>query len=212
MRKVTRARSGATRQTILDAASAEMRESGYVDASLEMIAARAGVSKMSIYYHFESKDALCVEAITTTVRSCASQISDELLKKGSTLEALESAVEVIWSHFILMGRGFGSLLDQFRQLEPSLRNRIEFEVASYARLIADFIRRGQERGEIVAGNPGILTQLFIGAIGSTVRWYDPSGEVSANQFVVLLKDTVPRLLIAPSAQRGPATKRKPAKS
>jgi AcrR family transcriptional regulator len=47
-----------TRRRILDAAYALFRRSGYARVSMDGIAAAAGVTKRTLYYHFESKDVL----------------------------------------------------------------------------------------------------------------------------------------------------------
>jgi AcrR family transcriptional regulator len=47
-----------TRQRILDAAYRLFRGRGYVRVSMDEIAARTGVTKRTLYYHFDSKDAL----------------------------------------------------------------------------------------------------------------------------------------------------------
>jgi AcrR family transcriptional regulator len=47
-----------TRQRILDAAYGLFRRSGYSRVSMDEIAAAASVTKRTLYYHFESKDAL----------------------------------------------------------------------------------------------------------------------------------------------------------
>lgn len=48
-------RSSAKREAILDAAQAIFLETGYAAASMDTIAARAGVSKATIYAHFKGK-------------------------------------------------------------------------------------------------------------------------------------------------------------
>jgi AcrR family transcriptional regulator len=50
--------SEVTRQRILDAAYALFRRSGYGRVSMDEIAAATRVTKRTLYYHFESKDAL----------------------------------------------------------------------------------------------------------------------------------------------------------
>ncbi len=50
--------SEATRQQILDAAYRLFRRSGYSRVSMDEIAAATGVTKRTLYYHFESKDEL----------------------------------------------------------------------------------------------------------------------------------------------------------
>ena len=47
-----------TRQRILDAAYGLFRRSGYARVSMDEIAVAAKVTKRTLYYHFESKDAL----------------------------------------------------------------------------------------------------------------------------------------------------------
>lgn len=51
------------RAAILDAAVAEFRQSGYEVTSMDRIAARAGVSKRTVYNHFPSKEALFAQIL-----------------------------------------------------------------------------------------------------------------------------------------------------
>ncbi len=58
MQKICSPRSTAKRTAVLDAAQACFLENGYANTSMDMVAARAGVSKATIYAHFENKDDL----------------------------------------------------------------------------------------------------------------------------------------------------------
>jgi TetR/AcrR family transcriptional regulator of autoinduction and epiphytic fitness len=51
------------REAILDAAVAEFRQSGYEATSMDRVAVRAGVSKRTVYNHFESKEALFAQIL-----------------------------------------------------------------------------------------------------------------------------------------------------
>lgn len=53
----------ATRDRILAAAYAQFYRSGFARVSMDAIAKAAGVTKRSVYYHFESKDALAGAAL-----------------------------------------------------------------------------------------------------------------------------------------------------
>jgi AcrR family transcriptional regulator len=55
--------SKATRERILIAAYAQFYKNGYARVSMDAIALAAGVTKRSVYYHFESKDALVHAAL-----------------------------------------------------------------------------------------------------------------------------------------------------
>ncbi len=52
--------SGDGRQRILDEAARRFLESGYVETSLRDVASGAGMKAGSLYYHFESKEALLI--------------------------------------------------------------------------------------------------------------------------------------------------------
>lgn len=58
MAKITSPRSAAKRAAILDAAQDCFLDHGYANTSMDMVAARASVSKATIYAHFASKDVL----------------------------------------------------------------------------------------------------------------------------------------------------------
>ncbi|GAB3268719.1 TetR/AcrR family transcriptional regulator [Chitinimonas naiadis] len=51
------------RQAIIDAAIAEFRQGGFQSTSMDQVAARAEVSKRTVYNHFPSKDALFAEIL-----------------------------------------------------------------------------------------------------------------------------------------------------
>jgi AcrR family transcriptional regulator len=55
--------SAPTRQIILDAAYGLFRRKGFTRVSMDEIAARAAVTKRTLYYHFASKDRLLAEVL-----------------------------------------------------------------------------------------------------------------------------------------------------
>ena len=64
-----RPRSPQSREAILRATSALIREEGYSQLSIEAIAARAGVGKQTIYRWWPSKGAVAVEAFLGEIRT-----------------------------------------------------------------------------------------------------------------------------------------------
>lgn len=57
----TEARKAAARERILEAAIAQLEEGGYASATVQAVAARAGVATGSVYRHFPSKSELFAE-------------------------------------------------------------------------------------------------------------------------------------------------------
>src|SRR5215208_8140224 len=64
----TEARKAATRDAILTAAVDQLAAGGYASASIQAVAARAGVATGTVYRHFESKSALFAEAFRVAAR------------------------------------------------------------------------------------------------------------------------------------------------
>jgi TetR/AcrR family transcriptional repressor of mexJK operon len=68
----------AKRKAILDAAQKIFSQKGFTSASMEQIAKEAGVSKLTLYSHFEHKDDLF---ISTVEQRCFSSIPFDLLNE-----------------------------------------------------------------------------------------------------------------------------------
>lgn len=77
-------RDGAVVDRILDAAEHCFCEAGYSGASLREIAARAGVSKSLVLYHFESKDHVFAELSLRIYRRIAKRVSESVGTAGGS--------------------------------------------------------------------------------------------------------------------------------
>src|SRR5690606_41925100 len=69
----------AKRAAILDAAARMFTRFGFEGASMDQIAAEAGVSKLTVYSHFGDKEALFGEAVRVV---CDSLMPDDLFEIG----------------------------------------------------------------------------------------------------------------------------------
>src|SRR5207244_1010955 len=73
-------RSARKRQAILDAATTIFLRQGYLGTSMDEIAARAGVSKQTVYKHFADKERLFVEIVVATVDEISDPVHEEILQ------------------------------------------------------------------------------------------------------------------------------------
>jgi TetR/AcrR family transcriptional repressor of mexJK operon len=72
-------RSARKRRAILEAATTVFLNNGYLGTSMDEIAARAGVSKQTVYKHFADKERLFVEIVTNTVNEISDAVYEEVL-------------------------------------------------------------------------------------------------------------------------------------
>ncbi|HTH18325.1 MAG TPA: TetR/AcrR family transcriptional regulator [Magnetospirillum sp.] len=92
MLKPCSARSSAKREAILDAAKASFVDNGYAATSMDMVAAKAGVSKATIYAHFQSKDELFAAIIRRRCDSLACAIDELTVSESLDARATLTAV------------------------------------------------------------------------------------------------------------------------
>ncbi|WP_027468246.1 TetR/AcrR family transcriptional regulator [Deefgea rivuli] len=91
----------ADKQELVDVATALFRQKGYSATSVSDIVAACGISKGSLYHHFDSKEALAVAALNRVSeyfrRELFSLVLDAPQAGAAELAAFNQAVEVFFS-------------------------------------------------------------------------------------------------------------------
>lgn len=132
-------------RAILDAALELLAEVGPTGLSVEEVAARAGVSKATIYRRFQTKDDLVVGCLSGLVVAWP-----EDLPAGTVRERLVHIVEHWWSTYIASSNGqvFHRVLAHAKS-NPRLFEAFYDEVIEPRReLFRRVLREGMEAGEI----------------------------------------------------------------
>ena len=85
---------------ILDATVQAISGLGYDGASMIRIAKKAGVSKSLLHYHFQSKEDLVVQALTSITNSIATDIRKHIDSAKSTSSRISQALDDLFELFI----------------------------------------------------------------------------------------------------------------
>jgi AcrR family transcriptional regulator len=164
-RGVGRPRSVASHQAILDATFELVAEQGVQGASIEAIAARAGVGKTTIYRRWPSKEALVADALsqlhlqlqlpdTGTLRGDLVALSGELLQ-----HMRQETVHPLFERMLLRVIGEARTHPEFLQI---LYDRV---YAPRLGLMGRLIQRAQARGELRPNlDPVFMASLIAGPI------------------------------------------------
>ena len=112
-----------TREKILQAAEDTFLEKGFENATVEEIARQAGVTKMMVYYHFDTKQNIFDRIV--------GQVLEELIEALRMHLSPEAAADPV-----RFQAGLGSMLDFYRDRQRILQL-----------VISEAIRAPQERGE-----------------------------------------------------------------
>lgn len=165
-------RLGQTREHILDTAYQLFYEHGFVRASLDAIAARANVTKRTLYYHFESKDRLLAEVLEHQSGMALRRIAEWAgrLEGDATgfVERYFAEIAAWSSRKRWEGPGYTRLVMELADLpgHPARAVASRHKAAVESHLAVEFARRGepQRAGELAR----ILAVLAEGAMALTL--------------------------------------------
>lgn len=91
-------------QRILDAAARLFGKEGYQGATMNAVAAAAGVSKGLLHYHFRSKEHLLIEAQRSTFRQIHARFEERFERGDTGMEPALEALDALWQAILDMRR------------------------------------------------------------------------------------------------------------
>ncbi|MEU6379385.1 TetR/AcrR family transcriptional regulator [Streptomyces sp. NPDC046909] len=177
-------RARSERRLALVSLAAELfAEKGYQSTTVREIADAAGVLSGSLYHHFESKESIIDELLSEYLGELLATYR-EIVSAGSgprqTLEGLVgAAIRSLQDH-----RAAITVLQNERHHLTQLPRfaYVQRSEAEVQELWVAVITSGVDAGVFRAGiDPKIAYRLLRDAIWVAVRWFRPSGELSADQ-------------------------------
>jgi AcrR family transcriptional regulator len=162
----TRARLAAARETIVDAATAQLAEGGYASASVVAVARRAGVATGSVYRHFPSKSDLFAEVFRR-----ASQAEVDVLRGMAGREEPVGNRLAAWVEAFVR-RALAEPVRAYALIAEPVDPVVEAERLvfrrAYADLFAGALRDGVARGELEPHDPELVAAAIVGALAEAL--------------------------------------------
>jgi AcrR family transcriptional regulator len=176
---------------IVDIAVQVFLRHGYDGASLDQVAAAAGITKASIYYHADGKEALLARGAGRALDALFAVLEEPAAREGREIDRLKyvvrRTVEVTVARLpevALLLRVRGNTSTERWILEQRRR---------FDRLVAAIVKDAQSEGQIRADiEPGLITRLLFGMLNSITEWYRPGGGLNVDD----LADAATRLAFA----------------
>jgi TetR/AcrR family transcriptional regulator len=200
-------RAQITRQNILKAALQEFAQLGLAGARVDMIAARAGVNKQVLYYHFGNKEDLFR---TTLAAVYDTPFPAEILTSAQTKEPadveMSELISGLFKHFRNIEDGTALIGHENRyrgkHLTPSLRKSIKISVSPIIEAIRKIVRKGQREG--VFASDVSVDHLYLTLIAMSMFYFTYAYTLSAilernlldKAAVAAWKDTVEKVVLA----------------
>lgn len=183
----TTARGEATRQKLLDAAEAELGQSGFARASVASIVRRAGVAQGTFYLYFPSKEEVLRELVRAMGKRLRHALSEATRGALGRMEVEKRGLEA-FIRFSLDHQNLYRVVMESQFVDESIYRE-------YYQTLADAyavgLSRAQEKGEIRAGHPEAQAWALMGVahfLGLRYAIWErsaPPPEVMASTFDLL---------------------------
>ena len=150
-------------EAILEAAGQLFREQGYGAVSMDQIAREAGVSKATVYAHFESKDRLFAAMIHNACRVYAEGLMPALTEMEDVREALTQICREI-ERFLLAPKTLGIyrvIIAEGPRFPELVRAFAEAGPLPFRKMLAEFFEANNRRGTLKVPNPRLAAHQLI---------------------------------------------------
>ncbi len=177
-------RKEARPQEIQAAALACFARHGFAATRLEDVAARAGVSKGTLYLYVSSKEELFKEVVRGALLPVLRMLESELVGSGSARESL-ARLFAVWRRQILdspLGALHKVMLAEAGNFPQLARFYLDEVVSRGRTLVAGLLRRGIDDGEFRPVDVEHATISLIGPLLFHVLWKHSLGLVDSQPF------------------------------
>jgi len=185
-------KKAATRlEEVLHSAANIFFAKGFHATSIEDVARDVGMLKGSLYYYIKSKDDLLFRLLLAGIEDGDAFIARKIDPKGDPLEELERAIRAQIDYIIQNRVPFGLFLHEFDSLSGKRQHKLISVMSRYNSRFVELVRRGQEQGKLVEGDPSIVVNGILGMCNWLYRWYDTDYASSPEQ----IKEVLVRMIL-----------------
>jgi TetR/AcrR family transcriptional regulator, cholesterol catabolism regulator len=174
-------KQAAREEAILQAAAACFGEQGYRATTLETVAERLGISRVTLYRYCPSKEELLIRVFERSIaifqrglrQICAQNVPPE----EKLRQIIRHQVRLMADH-----RNFLSVFfSEEGNLPPDMARRARSERRAYDALIEGVIHEGVQAERLAPLPPKLVSFALLGMCNWLYQWYQPEGPLSADE-------------------------------
>jgi AcrR family transcriptional regulator len=171
----------ARRLEILRAAGREFRTRGFAETGMREIAAAADLSPANLYNYFRGKDELLFFCQDNALDRLIANL--ENTRNARSHSATEKLRAVITFHLhCVLDEVEGSAAHLLtNSIPPNLQRRLLAKRDRYEHGVRQLIAAGIRSNEFLPTDPALTTRAILGALNSTIPWFNPQGPLTTEQ-------------------------------
>ncbi len=159
-------------EEVLQSAANIFFAKGFHATSIEDVARDVGLLKGSLYYYIKSKDDLLFRLLLAGIEDSDAFIARHIDPAGDPVEQLERAIRAQIDYIIQNRVQFGLFLHEFDSLSGKRQHKLISVMSRYNARFVELVRRGQQQGKLMPGEPWIVVNGVLGMCNWLYRWYD----------------------------------------
>lgn len=186
-------------RSVLEAARESFLAHGFTATTMDAIAARAGVTKATLYQRYDDKVAMLRAVLHERVAAWSAVSDRRAVNRGDTLDKrLEHYARSItrWSRDPEV-RSFGELIRECWGTARAVAEEMQtIRVTRMLDVIEKDIREFGPKAGVTAANPRLIAELFLGMIGGVHRYLEDSGQADDAAIAQLCLDQAVDMFVA----------------
>ena len=192
-----------TRNRILDAAADVLAREGYAAATLTEIASVAKMQAGSLYYHFDSKDAIVEEVLRVGIDHARDAICQAVASEGLGANGHDRLLAAVVGYTKMLVAESDFTRANIRCYEEAprpTRENLAVALRGFANLWIELMESGQADRSLRADfEARVVARMTIASLNSCVQWYHADGDLSVDQVAQMFATTLVDGLASPLA-------------
>ncbi len=160
---------------------------GFVETSMDDIAAAAKLSKGGLYHYFSSKTDLLDHIVQTFMDTVLTDLDEEIEKTGDRTERIK---RFIFRHVRLYTQHVSeakTLINEAHNLPTKTRKKVVVKEREYLRIAAGLVS-DCFGGPLASGEATVITFNLLGMCNWIYTWYNPRGSISPERLSQMIFD------------------------
>ena len=175
----SRAKAGNRLEEVLNSAANLFYTKGFHGTTIEDVARDVGMLKGSLYYYIKSKEDLLYQLLLTVIERGDAYIAARVDPSGEPVEQLQKAIEAQIDLIIENQVRVGLFFHEFDTLPVKRQQKVLAVMSRYNNRFVDLVRKGQEQGRLIDGEPWLVVNGLLGMCNWIYRWYHADQQMDA---------------------------------